>query len=105
MSLTPEASSSSSSGGISRPNVTIAVEAGSNTNMYTVPLGRKFVGHFNTSYGTSTSAMRIVSPSGTTSSYYFGSERQAYFPITLTAGWTVKAWSHAAAIIGVESDA
>ena len=104
MSLTPEASSSSSSG-ISRPDVTISVETGASSNMYTVPEGRKFVGYFNTSYGSSTSAMQIVSPTGNTSGYYFGSERQAYFPITLTAGWTVRTWSYTGSIIGVESDA
>lgn len=104
MSLTPSSSSTSSSG-ISRPDVTISVETGPSSNMYTVPEGRKFVGHFNCSYSTSTSAMQIVSPTGTTSGYYFGSERQAYFPITLTAGWTVRTWSYQGSIIGIESDA
>lgn len=104
MSLIPD-SSSTSSGGVAQPDRTIAVEGSSGQNLYTVPNGRKFVGYFNVSYGASTSAMQLVSPDGATISYYFGSERQAYFPLTLLAGWTVKTWSYQGAIIGTETNA
>ena len=105
MSLVPTSSPSSSGGTVSAPPKTIAVETGSSSNMYTVPAGRKFVGHFNTSYSTSTSAMQIVSPTGTTVSYYFGNERNPAYPVTLYEGWTIRAWSYQSSILGVESDA
>ena len=105
MSLVPDSSSSSATGGTGQPDKTIFLEAAANTVIYTVPTGRKFVGYFNTSYGGNTSAMQITPASGSVVGYNFGHQYNPAFPITLFAGDAVQSWSYQGSIIGVESDA
>ncbi len=102
MSLVAASSSGSSS---SNPPKTISVEVSSSTVLYTVPSGRKFVGQYNVHYSSSTSAMQLISPTGSTISFYFGNERTPAYPLTLYEGWSIRSWSYNASMLGIESDA